>query len=101
MASNSEVIAERIEAPNRKTDNRTANDSEHHVYSNKVEMFLPKEAFFEVLINDKWETETPAIVSGSIKIYLEHSVLFIDKATITKTERGTKITTRHAKSTQS
>jgi hypothetical protein len=35
------------------------------------------------------------------KIYLENSVVFIDKASITKMESGTKITTDYAKFTKS
>jgi DNA-binding XRE family transcriptional regulator len=76
------------------TDSDMANNAEHHIYSHEVEMFLPKDVLVEVLIGAKWETEITPKVSGSVKIYLKNSVLFIDKATLTKTARGTKVTTR-------
>jgi hypothetical protein len=37
--------------------------------------------------------------SSSVKIHLEHYVVFIDKATITKTANSTRITTDYAKFT--
>ncbi len=75
-------------------------NKEYRVYSNNVEIFLPNKVVFEVLIDSKWETETPSIASGSVKIYLEHSVVFIDKAIITRVASGTKITTDYAKFTK-
>lgn len=75
-------------------------NKDYQVYSSNVEIFLPNKVIFEVLIDSKWETKTPSIASGSVKIYLEHSVVFIDKAIITRVESGTKITTDYAKFTK-
>jgi len=77
----------------------TSTNNDYRVYSNNVEIFLPKTLTYEVLVDSKWETATPEIASGSVKIYLENSVVFIEKAIITKTEKGTKITTNYAKFT--
>ena len=77
----------------------TSTNNDYRVYSNNVEIFLPKTLTYEVLVDSKWETATPEIASGSVKIYLGNSVVFIEKAIITKTEKGTKITTNYAKFT--
>ncbi len=77
----------------------TSTNNDFRVYSNNVEIFLPKTLTYEVLVDSKWETATPETASGSVKIYLENSVVFIEKAIITKTENGTKITTNYAKFT--
>lgn len=75
----------------------TSTNNDYRVYSNNVEIFLPKTLTYEVLVDSKWETATPEIASGSVKVHLESSVVFIEKAIITKTEKGTKITTNYAK----
>ncbi|MBH0040397.1 helix-turn-helix transcriptional regulator [Pseudoalteromonas sp. SWN166] len=77
----------------------TSKNNDYRVYSNNVEIFLPKTLTYEVLVDSKWETATPEIASGSVRIYLGNSVVFIEKAIITKTEKGTKITTNYAKFT--
>ncbi len=77
----------------------TSTNNDFRVYSNNVEIFLPKTLTYEVLVDSKWETATPETASGSVKIYFENSVVFIEKAIITKTENGTKITTNYAKFT--
>ncbi|MCJ8294647.1 MAG: hypothetical protein MJK15_09595 [Colwellia sp.] len=90
MASDIKIYSEKLV---------TSSNNEYRVYSGNVEIFLPKNITYEVLIDSKWETATPSIASGSVKIHLKHSVVLIDKATITKTENGTKITTDYAKFT--
>lgn len=77
----------------------TSTNNDYRVYSNNVKIFLPKTITYEVLVASKWETAKPEIASGSVKIYLENTVVFIEKAIITKTEKGTKITTDYAKFT--
>ncbi len=63
----------------------TSANNDYRVYSNNVEIFLPKTITYEVLVASKWETAKPEIASGSVKIYLENTVVFIEKAIITKT----------------
>ncbi|WP_085297512.1 helix-turn-helix transcriptional regulator [Cognaticolwellia mytili] len=77
----------------------TSTNNDYRVYSNNVEIFLPNTLSYEVLVDSKWKTATPKIASGSVKIHLENSVIFIEKAIITKTEKGTKISTNYAKFT--
>jgi transcriptional regulator with XRE-family HTH domain len=77
----------------------TSTNNDYRVYSNNVKIFLPKTITYEVLVASKWETAKPEIASGSVKIYLGNTVVFIEKAIITKTEKGTKITTDYAKFT--
>jgi transcriptional regulator with XRE-family HTH domain len=88
MAANVTVSAEEI---------TTNTDENYSVYSNNVEIFIPKEVSYEVSIDSNWEIKNLSISTGSVKVYLERSVIFIDKALITKMENGTKITTDYAK----
>jgi transcriptional regulator with XRE-family HTH domain len=91
MASNITVSAEKS----------TTNTNEgYSVYSNNVVIFLPKDIHYKVSIDSNWEVNSSSLSSGSVKIYLENSVVFIDKASITKMESGTKITTDYAKFTK-
>jgi transcriptional regulator with XRE-family HTH domain len=92
IASNITVSAEKI----------TTNTNEgYSIYSNDVVIFLPKDIHYEVLIDSNWEVNSSSLSSGSVKIYLKNSVVFIDKASITKMESGTKITTDYAKFSKS
>lgn len=79
----------------------TSKNSDYHLYSNNVEIFLPNDVIFELLMDSKWQTDTPSIANGRVKIHLEKSVIYIDKASITRTEHGTKITANYAKMTSS
>ena len=90
MASDIKIYSDKV---------TTSINNDYRVYSNNVEILLPKTLTYEVLVESKWETATPEIASGSVKIFLEKSVVFIEKAIITKTEKGTKITTNYAKFT--
>jgi len=92
MASNITVSAQKI---------TTNTNKGYSVYSNNVVIFLPKDIHYEVLIDSNWEANSSSLSSGSVKIYLENSVVFIDKASITKMESGTKITTDYAKFSKS
>jgi transcriptional regulator with XRE-family HTH domain len=75
----------------------TSINNDYHLYSNNVEIFLPNDVIFELLVDSKWETNTPSIANGSVKIHLEKSVIYIDKASIIRTEHGTKISANYAK----
>jgi len=75
----------------------TSKNNDYYLYSNNVEIFLPNDVIFELLIDSRWETDTPSIANGSVKIHLEKSVIYIDKASIIRTEHGTKITSNYAK----
>jgi transcriptional regulator with XRE-family HTH domain len=88
MASSMTISAQKV---------LTSKNNDYHLYSNNVEIFLPNDVIFELLIDSKWETDTPSIVNGTVKIHLEKSVIYIDKASIIRTEHGTKITANYAK----
>ncbi|MBB1386352.1 helix-turn-helix transcriptional regulator [Pseudoalteromonas sp. SG45-5] len=92
MASNFVIRAENVQS---------SSSNDYHVYSKNVEIFLPNDVTFELLIDSKWETETPSIAHGSVKIHLENSIIYIDKASITRVEHGTKITANYAKMAKS
>jgi len=83
MASSMTISAQKV---------LSSKNNDYHLYSNDVEIFLPNDVIFELLIDSKWETDTPSIANGSVKIHLEKSVIYIDKASIIRTEYGTKIT---------
>ncbi len=76
---------------------KTNTNEGYSIYSKNVVIFLPKSMPNKVLIDSNWETNSSSTSSGGIKIYLEHYVISIDKASITTTESGTKITTEYAK----
>jgi transcriptional regulator with XRE-family HTH domain len=88
MASSMTISAQKV---------LTSKNNDYHLYSNNVEIFLPNDVIFELLIDSKWETDTPSIANGTVKIHLEKSVIYIDKASIIRTEHGTKITANYAK----
>ncbi|MBB1269711.1 helix-turn-helix transcriptional regulator [Shewanella sp. SR44-3] len=88
-------VASDISIKSQKIESSINND--YRVFSQGVEIFLPKDVTYEVLIDSQWETDTPSVASGSVKIYLAGSVILIDKAIISKMENGTKITTDYAK----
>jgi transcriptional regulator with XRE-family HTH domain len=88
MASTMTISSQKVE---------TSISNNYHVYRNNVEIFLPNDVIFELLIDSKWETEAPSVAHGSVKIHLESSIIYIDKASITRMEHGTKITTNYAK----
>ncbi|WP_445946264.1 hypothetical protein [Shewanella sp.] len=88
MASDISIKSQKIES---------SINNDYRVFSQGVEIFLPKDVTYEVLIDSQWETDTPSVASGSVKIYLAGSVILIDKAIISKMENGTKITTDYAK----
>ena len=92
MASDIKIYSDELE---------TSVNNDDRVYRSNVEIFLPKDAAYEVLVDSKWETQTPSLARGSVRIYLGNSVVYIEKAAITKTENGTKITTDYAKFTKS
>lgn len=92
MASDIKIYSDELE---------TSVNNDDRVYRSNVEIFLPKDAAYEVLVDSKWETQTPSLARGSVRIYLGDSVVYIEKAAITKTENGTKITTDYAKFTKS
>jgi len=83
-----------------KADNIKTNTSEdYRIYSNNVEIFLPKGITYEALIDSNWQSNNSSLSSGSVKIYLEHSIVLIKNALISKKDNGTKITTHYAKFT--
>lgn len=94
MASNVMISADKV-----KTDTQQG----HRIYRDNVVIFLPKGMPHKVLINSNWQENTSSatdIGTGSeagIKIYLDHSIISIDNASIATTEEGTKITTEYAK----
>jgi transcriptional regulator with XRE-family HTH domain len=92
MASNITINAENI---------KTNTNEGYSIFTNNVVIFLPKGMPHKVLIDSNWETNSSSPTSGGIKIYLEHSIISIDKASITTTESGTKITTEYAKFSKS
>jgi len=92
MASNITINAESI---------KTNTNEGYSIYNKNVVIFLPKDMPHKVIIDSNWETNSSSPSSGGIKIYLEHSVISIDKASITTTESGTKITTEYAKFSKS
>jgi len=92
MASSMTISAQKV---------TTSKNNDYHLYSDSVEIFLPNDVTFELLIDSKWETDTPSIANGSVKIHLEKSVIYIDKASIIRTEHGTKITANYAKMARS
>jgi len=92
MASNITINAENI---------KTNTNEGYSIYSRNVVIFLPKDMPHKVLIDSNWEKNSSTPSSGGIKIYLEHSVISIDKASIITTENGTKITTEYAKFSKS
>ena len=92
MASNITINAENI---------KTNTNEGYSIYSKNVVIFLPKDMPHKVLIDSNWEKNSSTPSSGGIKIYLEHSVISIDKASIITTENGTKITTEYAKFSKS
>jgi len=75
----------------------SSKSNDYHLYSDNVEIFLPNDVIFELLIDSKWETDTPSVANGNVKIHLEKSVIYIDKASIIRTKQGTKITANYAK----
>lgn len=81
-----------------KSQNQKVNSSEgFHIYSNHVEIFLPENINYEILIDFNWQANSSSLSSGSVKVYFEHSVVIIENALITNMESGTKITTDYAK----
>jgi transcriptional regulator with XRE-family HTH domain len=92
MASNITINAENI---------KTNSHEGYSIYTNNVVIFLPKGMPHKVLIDSNWEADSSSSSSGGIKIYLDHSIISIDKASITTTESGTKITTEYAKFSKS
>jgi len=69
----------------------------YSVFTNEVEIYLPKPINYEVLIGSDWQSNSSVLSGSSVKIYLPYSVVLIENATITKTKEGTKITTNLAK----
>ncbi len=92
MATNITINAESI---------KTNTNEGYSIYTKNVVIFLPKGMPHKVLIDSNWKTNSSSPSSGGIKIYLEHSVISIDKASITTTESGTNITTEYAKLSKS
>jgi len=92
MASNITINAKNI---------KTNTNEGYSIYTNSVVIFLPKAMPHKVLIDSNWEVNSSSSSSGGIKIYLEHSIISIDEASITTTESGTKITTEYAKFSKS
>lgn len=82
-------------------DIETNNNEGYVTYSKNVEIFFSKDIPYEVLVDSKWESNSSSINSRSVKIYLESSIIFIEKAFITKVDNGTKITADYAKSSSS
>ena len=88
MASNITINSENI---------KTNTNEGYSIYTNNVVIFLPKGMPHKVLIDSNWEANSSSSPRAGIKIYLDHSIITIDNASITTTESGTKITTEYAK----
>jgi len=67
-------------------------------YYQNVEILLPKSIKHTIITNVQWQTESP-LVSGNTKLLLPESIVFLKKATIATTHKGTTITASFAKFT--
>lgn len=81
-----------------KADVATTNTNDGYTeYTNNVVIFLPKSVPHKVSVDSNWETNSSSTPSLNIKIYIDQSIISIDKASIVTTDNGTKITTEYAK----
>jgi len=88
MASDITILAQKV----------STNTSENYmVYNNNVEIFLPAGTVFEVSSYSNEQITNGSVFSGSVEVYLDDSILLMNKALITTMENGTKITTDYAK----
>ena len=90
MASSMTISAKKMTA---------SKTNDYHEFSDDVEIFLPNDVVFDLLIDSKWETKTPSNAQGRVKVTLEKSIIYIDNAAIKRTKHGTNITSNYAKMT--